>query len=153
MSSIAITPGATGTGVFTIAAPSTSTNRTLTLPDSTDTLQTIGGVLTQFNATGSAPVFACRAWVNFNGTNTVAIRASGNVSSITDFGVGTYGVNFTTAMADVNYASVSQAEGTGGAAMRITTSSQYSTTDVVVRTTTLSGVQEDNSTFAVAIFR
>ena len=51
-----------------------------------------------FNATGSAPLFACRAWVNFNGTGTVAIRASGNVSSITDNGAGNYTVNFTTAL-------------------------------------------------------
>ena len=52
---------------------------------------------------GSAPSYACRAWVNFNGTGTVAIRASGNVSSITDNGVGDYTVNFTTAMSDANY--------------------------------------------------
>lgn len=45
-----------------------------------------------------------KAWVNFNGTGTVAIRASYNVSSITDNGVGNYTVNFTTAMPDVNYA-------------------------------------------------
>jgi hypothetical protein len=54
---------------------------------------------------GSAGVaYGCRAWVNFNGTGTVAIRASGNVSSITDNGVGLYTVNFTTAMPDANYA-------------------------------------------------
>ena len=52
---------------------------------------------------GSAPIYAARAWVNFNGTSTVAIRASGNVSSITDNGTGDYTVNFTTAMADANY--------------------------------------------------
>lgn len=53
---------------------------------------------------GSAAIaYACRAWVNFNGTGTVAIRASGNVSSITDNGTGDYTVNFTTAMPDVNY--------------------------------------------------
>jgi hypothetical protein len=45
----------------------------------------------------------CKAWVNFNGTGTVAIRASYNVSSITDNGVGDYTVNFTTALADANY--------------------------------------------------
>lgn len=55
------------------------------------------------NASGSAPIYACRAWVNFNGTGTVAIRASGNVSSITDNGVGDYTVNFTVAMPDANY--------------------------------------------------
>ncbi len=48
--------------------------------------------------------YKCRAWVNFNGTGTVAIRASGNVSSITDNGTGDYTVNFTTAMPDANYA-------------------------------------------------
>jgi hypothetical protein len=53
---------------------------------------------------GSAPSYTCRAWVNFNGTGTVAIRASGNVTSITDDGVGLYTVNFTTAMPDANYA-------------------------------------------------
>ena len=58
---------------------------------------------TQLNASGTAPVYACRAWVNFNGTGTIAIRASGNVSSITDGGVGLYTVNFTTAMQDANY--------------------------------------------------
>ena len=49
--------------------------------------------------------YKCRAWVNFNGTGTVAIRASGNVSSITDNATGDYTVNFTTAMPDVNYSS------------------------------------------------
>jgi 3',5'-cyclic AMP phosphodiesterase CpdA len=47
--------------------------------------------------------YKCRAWVNFNGTGTVAIRASGNVSSITDNGTGDYTVNFTTALPDANY--------------------------------------------------
>lgn len=60
-------------------------------------------VKTALNAAGDAPIFACRAWVNFNGTGTVAIRASGNVSSITDNGVGDYTINFTTAMPDANY--------------------------------------------------
>ena len=48
-------------------------------------------------------LYTCKAWVNFNGTGTVAIRASGNVSSITDNGTGDYTVNFTTAMPDANY--------------------------------------------------
>lgn len=55
---------------------------------------------------GAAPIYAARAWVNFNGTGTVAIRASGNVSSITDNGVGDYTVNFTNALSDTNYAFV-----------------------------------------------
>ena len=51
-----------------------------------------------------AKAYGCRAWVNFNGTGTPSIRASGNVSSITDNGTGSYRVNFTTAMPDANYA-------------------------------------------------
>jgi hypothetical protein len=59
------------------------------------------------NASGTAPVYACRAWVNFNGTGTPAIRASGNVSSITDNGgAGDYTINFTTAMPDANFAAI-----------------------------------------------
>ena len=45
----------------------------------------------------------CKAWVNFNGTGTVAIRASYNVSSITDNGAGEYTVNFAAALVDANY--------------------------------------------------
>ena len=62
----------------------------------------------QFNSGyGSvATAYGCRAWVNFNGTGTVAIRASGNVSSITDNGTGDYTVNFTTAMPDGSYSGV-----------------------------------------------
>ena len=77
----------------------------------TDQSLTVVGALTIGSAaqavpSGSAPLFAARAWVNFNGTGTVAIRASGNVSSITDNGTGDYTVNFTTAMSDANYSGV-----------------------------------------------
>jgi hypothetical protein len=48
-------------------------------------------------------LFAARAWVNFNGTGTIAIRASGNVTSITDNNTGDYTVNFTTAMPNGDY--------------------------------------------------
>ena len=61
-----------------------------------------GGVKTILNASGFAPLFACRAWVNFNGT-TGAIRASGNVSSVTSEGNGTYLITFTQGMSDANY--------------------------------------------------
>ena len=83
-----------------------------------------GSVLTdtvQSSTAATAPVFKdgngtqigtlCRAWVNFNGTGTVAIRASFNVSSITDNGTGDYTVNFTTAMPDANYSAVGTAQG------------------------------------------
>lgn len=57
----------------------------------------------RLNASGNAPIYAARAWVNFNGTGTVAIRGSGNVSSVTDNGNGNYTVNFTLALPDANY--------------------------------------------------
>ena len=68
---------------------------------------TAAGLL-QFNSGygSAATAYGCRAWVNFNGTGTVAIRASGNVSSITDGGTGSYIINFTTAMTDANYNAV-----------------------------------------------
>lgn len=78
----------------------TLTNKTLTSPALTT--PTIDSA--QFaTVSGSAPIYPCRAWVNFNGSGTVAIRASGNVSSITDSGTGLYRVNFTTSMPDSNY--------------------------------------------------
>ena len=62
-----------------------------------------------------------KAWVNFNGTGTVAIRRAFNVSSITDNGTGDYTVNFTTAMVDANYSVVfsGQSDGADNAAGRI----------------------------------
>ena len=56
--------------------------------------------------TDDVEMYLAKAWVNFNGTGTVAIRAAGNVSSVTDNGAGDYTVNFTTAMPDANYAGV-----------------------------------------------
>jgi len=106
MSKVALSGNALGTGTFTIASPNSNTDRTLSLPDSSGTVATAESTLAQFNATGSAPVYACRAWVNFNGTGTVAIRASGNVTSITDNGTGDYTVNFTTAMPNADYVAV-----------------------------------------------
>ena len=69
-----------------------STLNTVNITNGTDSITVEGAVK------GSA-----KAWVNFNGTGTVAIRASYNVSSITDNGTGDYTVNFTTAMVDANY--------------------------------------------------
>jgi hypothetical protein len=78
---------------------------------------------------GSAPIYGARAWVNFNGTGTVAIRASGNVSSITDNGTGTYTVNFTTAMPDANYSFLITGGGTStGLASRLDNPATLSTT-------------------------
>ena len=77
-----------------------------------DTIQNASGTDSPINVPGTA-----KAWVNFNGTGTVAIRASYNVSSITDNGVGNYTINFATAMPDSNYCPVvgmSQGSSQGG---------------------------------------
>lgn len=100
----------------------------------------------------------CRAWVNFNGTGTVAIRASFNVTSITDNGVGDYTVNFTTAMSDANYSAVCTARSNSDsgssslilAAQRL--SSTHSTTAVQIITQVVN-VATDSSEVQVAIFR
>lgn len=90
-----------GTGV------TTSTGSGAVVLGTSPTLTTPNINSAQFaTVSGTAPIYACRAWVNFNGTGTVAISASGNVSSITDNGTGDYTVNFTTAMPDANYAVV-----------------------------------------------
>ena len=100
---------------------------------------------------GTAPVYAARAWVNFNGTGTVAIRASGNVSSITDNGTGDYTVNFTTAMSDANYA-YAPAQLTTGAASWAYGFTTISTTAFRMRTVT-GGTVTDYDQVSLAIFR
>jgi len=95
---LAVTSG--GTGVTTSTGSGANvlgTSPTLTTP-TIDSAQIP-------TVSGTAPLYMCRAWVNFNGTGTPAIRASGNVTSITDNGVGNYTVIFTTAMPDANYSS------------------------------------------------
>ncbi len=84
--------------------------------------------------------YKCRAWVNFNGTGTVAIRAAGNVSSITDNGTGDYTVNFTNAMPDANYCIAGNAGvGTGFTQPRIIGNSQTTQTTGSVRIATMNG--------------
>jgi hypothetical protein len=108
-------------------------------------------------ASGSAPSYSARAWVNFNGSGTVAIRASGNVSSITDNGgVGDYTVNFTSAMPDANYATVATA---GDATNNLINVSQNggsfppTTTSVRLQTLPSNGTTYDARFVNVAIFR
>ena len=81
--------GTSGNGILTYAASRVDFN---------------GNLFFNSGYGSAALAYGCRAWVNFNGTGTVAIRASGNVTSITDNGTGVYTINFTTAMPDDNYA-------------------------------------------------
>ncbi len=98
------------------------------------------------NTSGTEIGTFCRAWVNFNGTGTVAIRASFNVSSITDNGVGDYTVNYTTAMPDANYATYGITEGV--AATNTTNLCVY--TDISGQSTSSVRVLAINNSNAVA---
>jgi len=94
----------------------TLTNKTLTTP--------VINSATVSTVSGTAPLYMCRAWANLDGgAATPAVRASGNVSSITDNGAGDYTVNFTTALTDANYS----VEVTGGSGSAKTSSAGTST--------------------------
>lgn len=102
----------------------------------------------------------CRAWVNFNGTGTVAIRDSFNVSSITDNAAGAYSVNFATAMPNANYCAVAMAQfddnnavtTAGGAVQCETARAPYTTTQFSVIMGIYTGTLYDCETVSVAVF-
>jgi hypothetical protein len=100
--------------VFGVRGTDTNIDLTLT-PKGTGATVANGNFKMNSGYGSAATAYGCRAWVNFNGTGTVAIRGSGNVSSITDNGTGDYTVNFSTAMPDANYATNVSADGLSGA--------------------------------------
>jgi hypothetical protein len=108
---------------------------------------------------GSAPIYGARAWVNFNGTGTVAITASGNVSSITDNAVGDYTVNFTTAMSDANYSFFGNGSNTTNANILcvplLNWDNPTKTTSALrlynIKTT--NGAATDQNTISISVFR
>jgi hypothetical protein len=127
-----------------------------------------GGVqVGEFDASGNflfnsgygsvAVAYGCRAWVNFNGQGTPSIRASGNVSSITDNGVGEYTVNFATAMPNTNYSATADISH-WGAVTRLTAVNMdnYFTSAVGILTVgqqTTSWAAYDPSFVSIAVFR
>jgi hypothetical protein len=144
-----------GGGSVTLQEPSTASNLTLDLPATAGTavIQNASNNLLMNSGYGSdAVAYGCRAWVNFNGTGTPAIRASGNVSSITDNGTGNYTANFTTAMPDVNYSTVGMINGTGSNAPTMFLGSTILTTSVQLQTMDIADFR-DPSVCCVAVFR
>jgi hypothetical protein len=126
--------------------------------DSTSTLVLKNGVAntppTIQDSAGTQIGTFCRAWVNFNGTGTVAIRASFNVSSITDNGTGDYTVNFTTAMADANYSAVGLCRISGNIRNIISLDGvNTALTTGSVRVRTLDAALSDADVVCVSIFR
>lgn len=92
MASIKLQGNSGGSGSVILTAPNTNSTRTITLPDQDINFGNLGGA-------GST-----QAWVNFNGTGTVAIRDDGNVSSVTDNGTGDYNIAFSTALTSSSFA-------------------------------------------------
>jgi len=142
---------------FRIRASNSTTKALIVFEVSNNTeamrLDTSGNL--QFNSGyGSvATAYGCRAWVNFNGTGTVAIRASGNISSITDDNVGRYTVNFTTAMPNANYGTViTHEEIDYGGTSFIQGTPSTSAVSVACYSNT-SGQYHDTDIFCVSIFR
>jgi hypothetical protein len=115
-------------------------------------------ITNDLNVTGSAPMYACRAWVNFDGTaSSPTPRASGNVSSITKNGTGWYTVNFATAMPDANY-SISGTCAVSGSKLSLypnpdTSKITASGVDIEVATSGSTTSLSDGSFVTVAIYR
>jgi hypothetical protein len=144
-----------GTSAVQVVAPSTSGN----VLTSNGTTWVSGAVDKLSTASGAAPSYSARAWVNFNGTGTVAINESGNVSSITDEGTGLYTLNFSTAMPDANYSVVTAGMGNlsvinGGIAGAAATGPDLKTTSAVrVRYRDVGNAAQDVADCNYAIFR
>jgi len=139
-----------GFGSPAYASNASATDDTVNV-DASDNLQFNSG----YGSTATA--YGCRAWVNFNGSGTVAIRAGGNVSSITDNGVADYTVNFTTAMPDANYA-ISGVAGLNTTSLKCVVQpynlSVPTTGSVRIQAPAADGVlSSDPPTVSVAIFR
>jgi len=149
MSKVKIQGSASGSAVYTLTTGSTSTDRTITLPDATGTLlnsdgdgSSLTGIsagadtsLSNLSSTGESKV--CQAWVNFDGTGTPSIRDQHNVSTITDNGTGNYTINFTNNLANANYSvsgTVSANSGNGAAHGLETTKTSHSTSGIGVLT-------------------
>lgn len=119
-----------------------------------DTVQQTNGMT---NTGGNPKYYAARAWVNFNGSGTVAIRAAVNVSSITDVGTGNYAVNFTTAMPDTNYAAVLVGQQNDGGSTNQTTQlldgGSFSTTQFEMLGQSSNGGNVDSNIVCAVVFR
>jgi hypothetical protein len=117
-------------------------------------LSTAQGIVAKLNAGGDAPMYACRAWVNFNGTiNPVFIRGSGNISRVDRVSQGIYDVFFQTPMQDINYAVSLSYSGEIGAVGIVMPPTSAGTVRLIFQYPTDGSRKADKSFVAVAIFR
>ena len=166
----------TGGGSVTLTTPSTATDYTATFPANTGNVVTTGSsaVVTPAMLSTGAPswdgssnlsfnsgygsvanAYGCRAWVNFNGDGTIAIRGSAGVASLTDNGTGQYTINLSFTMPDSNYAVVGSAGSTNNAIgdRQLSTYPVNTTSCKVVSGQTASTNVYDATQVHVAIFR
>jgi hypothetical protein len=103
--------------------------------------------------TNAVEMYLCKAWVNFNGQGTVAIRDSGNISSVIDTATGVYTVSFTNAMPDADYSAVVSASDAGTTRAWPHTKT-FSTGSFVIRNSRGdTGADVDHDLYSVAVFR
>jgi hypothetical protein len=126
------------------------------------TIDTSGNLKFDSGYGSVATAYGCRAWVNFNGTSTVAIRASGNVSSITDNGTGNYTMNMTTALVDADYSIMGLTTGNSTDSLRALSLAGVAGTGATTKTTTACNVvtastgttsKVDMADISLAVFR
>jgi hypothetical protein len=154
---ITINGSGTVTGLSVGGLPDGSINNADLATDAVSTSKLLNGAVTTAKLGSAEASGLCKAWVNFNGTGVVAIRASYNVSSITDNGTGDYTVNFTTALADANYCSFRQVSGytrhngaNGAGSVKLLTSIGSMATTSELATTSIT---RTNPIVSVEIFR
>lgn len=153
---ITINGSGTVTGLSVGGLPDGSINNADLATDAVSTSKILNGAVTTAKMGSAEQSGLAKAWVNFNGTSTVAIRASFNVSSITDNGTGSYTVNLTTAMVDANGSAIATT-------WRNTTSTpdqssqtqayQSGASTVDIRTYNTAATATDHGFINVAIFR
>ena len=123
----------------------------ITFPDTVQ--QTNGMTMTG----GNPKYYAARAWVNFEGTGTVAIRAAANVSSVTDLGTGIYRVTMATAMPDANYAVVvtgtQDDSGASNDSTQLRDGASYTTTQFTLLKQASGGSNTDTDVGCAVVFR
>ena len=136
-------PAFTGTPTAPTAAAATNTTQIAT------TAYTRTAIADVLNAAGSAPLYACRAWVNFDAVGIFTIQDSGNVANVTDLGVGQFVINFNTSMGNATYAAVSMA---GLNAFRTVGMIYQSSSSLTIQVRDEDGNFADSNFISVAIF-